>query len=148
MARRPNRRRRTMPTAHGYERTDRVAQLVRGIVASEMERLDESFEGIVIAGVDVDRELSVAVVHYDVRDDDAADRAAAAFDEHHHRLQRAVNASTSLRRTPTLRFRRDRGAVAAERIEDLLAGLSDLQQEPPPPDPSSSDVGDKRHEES
>ncbi len=118
-----------MPTAHGYERTDRVAQLVRGIVASEMERLDESFEGIVIAGVDVDRELSVAVVHYDVRDDDAADRAAAAFGEHHHRLQRALGASTSLRRTPTLRFRRDRGAVAAERIEDLLADLSDLRDE-------------------
>jgi len=142
-----------MPTAHGYERTDRVAQLVRGIVASEMERLDESFEGIVISGVDVDRELSVAVVHYDVRDDAAADRAAAAFEEHHHRLQRAVGASTSLRRTPTLRFRRDRGAVAAERIEDLLAGLSDLQQEPPPPgptgsDPSSSNVSSKRHEES
>lgn len=142
-----------MPTAHGYERTDRVAQLVRGIVASEMERLDESFEGIVISGVDVDRELSVAVVHYDVRDDDAADRAAAAFDEHHHRLQRAVGASTSLRRTPTLRFRRDRGAIAAERIEDLLAGLSDLQHEPPPPSPtgsgpSSSNVSSKRHEES
>ncbi len=142
MARRSRRRRHTMPTAHGYERTDRVAQLVRGVVASEMERLDESFEGIVIAGVDVDRELSVAVVHYDVRDDDAADRAAAAFDEHHHRLQRALGASTSLRRTPTLRFRRDRGAIAAERIDDLLAGLSDLQYEPPP----SSDAGDERDE--
>lgn len=124
MARRPSRRRRTLPTAHRYERTDRVAQLVRGVVASEMERLDEAFEGTVITGVDVDRELSVAVVHYDVRDDDAADTAAAAFDEHHHRLQRALGAGTSLRRTPTLRFRRDQGAVAAERIEDLLAGLS------------------------
>ncbi|WP_419931347.1 ribosome-binding factor A [Candidatus Poriferisodalis sp.] len=124
MARRPNRRRRAMPTAHRYERTDRVAQLVRSVVASEMERLDEAFEGTVITGVEVDRELSVAVVYYDVRDDDAAGSAAAAFDEHHHRLQRALGAGTSLRRTPTLRFRRDQGAVAAERIEDLLAGLS------------------------
>lgn len=137
MARRPRRRRRTMPTAHRYERTDRVAQLVRGIVASEMERLDDVFEGMVITGVDVDRELSVAVVHYDVRDDDSAGRAAAAFDEHHHRLQRALGAGTSLRRTPTLRFRRDQGAIAAERIEDLLAGLSDQQHPSPPSDPPS-----------
>jgi ribosome-binding factor A len=131
-----------MQTAHGFERTDRVAQLVRGIVASEMERLDEAFEGIVIAGVDVDRELSVAVVHYDVRDDDAAGRAAEAFDEHRHRFQRVVGASTSLRRTPTLRFRRDRGAIAAERIDDLLAGLSDQQHEPP----RYPDAGDERGE--
>ncbi len=137
MAPRPRRRRRSMPTAHSYERTDRVAQLVRGVVASEMERLDEAFEGIVITGVDVDRELSVAVVHYDVRDDEAADLAAAAFDEHRHRLQRALGAATSLRRTPTLRFRRDQGAIDAERIEDLLAGLSDQQHEAPLSDPPS-----------
>lgn len=129
MARRPSRRRRTMPTAHRYERTDRVAQLVRSVVASEMERLDEAFEGAVITDVEVDRELSVAVVYYDVRDHDASGSAAAAFDEHHHRLQRALGAGTSLRRTPTLRFRRDQGAVAAERIEDLLAGLSGEQDE-------------------
>ena len=131
MARRSRRRRRSMPAAHPYERTDRVAQLVRGVVASEMERLDEAFDGIVITGVDVDRELSVAVVHYDVRDDDAADMAAVAFNEHNHRLQRALGAGTSLRRTPTLRFLRDQGAIDAERIEDLLAGLSGPQEERP-----------------
>ena len=145
MARRPRRRRRSMPTAHSYERTDRVAQLVRGVVASEMERLDEAFDGIVITGVDVDRELSVAVVHYDVRDDEAAGLAAAAFDEHRHRLQRALGAATSLRRTPTLRFRRDQGAIDAERIEDLLAGLSDQQHEPQPSQPPL-DIGVERDE--
>ena len=124
-----------MPAAHPYERTDRVAQLVRSVVASEMERLDEAFDGIVITGVDVDRELSVAVVHYDVRDQESDETASAAFEAHHHRLQRALGAATSLRRTPALRFRRDRGVIEAERIEDLLAALSDAQPEPPPSDP-------------
>ena len=128
MARRPRGRRRTMPTAHRYERTDRVAQLVRGVVASEMERLDETFDGMVITGVDVDRELSVAVVHYDVREPESHDAAAAAFDEHRHRFQRALGDQTSLRRTPTLRFQRDDTSSAAQRIDDLLAGLSDERE--------------------
>ena len=119
-----------MPTAHRYERTDRVAQLVRGVVASEMERLDETFDGIVITGVDVDRELSVAAVHYDVRDPEFHDAAAAAFDEHRHRFQRALGDQTSLRRTPTLRFRRDDTSSAAQRIDDLLAGLSSDREAP------------------
>ncbi len=113
-----------MSTAHRYERTDRVGTLVRSVVASEMERLGEAFEGIVITGVDVDRELTLAVVHYDVRDADDDNEAAAAFDAHHHRLQRALGARTSLRRTPALRFRRDYSAVEAERIDDLLAGIA------------------------
>ena len=117
-----------MPTAHRYERTDRVAQLVRGVVASEMERLDETFDGMVITGVDVDRELSVAVVHYDVREPEFHDAAAAAFDEHRHRFQRALGDQTSLRRTPTLRFQRDDTSSAAQRIDDLLAGLSDERE--------------------
>ena len=119
-----------MPTAHRYERTDRVSQLVRSVVASEMERLGEAFEGVVITGVDVDRELTLAIVHYDVRDADGDEHAASAFDEHHHRLQRALGEGTSLRRTPALRFRRDYSAVAAERIEDLLAGIAAEPDEP------------------
>ncbi|WP_419841767.1 ribosome-binding factor A [Candidatus Poriferisodalis sp.] len=130
-----------MPTAHRFERTDRVAQLVRSVVASEMERLDEAFDGVVITAVDIDRELSVAVVHYDVRDDDAAEAAAAAFDELGHRLQRAVGVGTSLKRTPVLRFRRDQGAIAAGRIEELLAGLADHRPVVPLP-PSDTAVDD------
>ena len=123
-----------MPTAHRYERTDRVGTLVRNVVASEMERLDEAFEGVVVTGVDVDRELTLAIVHYDVRDADDDDAAAAAFDEHHHRLQRALGARTSLRRTPALRFRRDYSAVEAERIDDLLAGIAVERDERDEPD--------------
>ncbi len=114
-----------MSTVHRYERTDRVAQLVRGVVAAEMERLDEAFEGVVITGVDVDRELSAALVHYDVRDDDAANAATEAFAEYRHRFQRALGEATSLKRTPALRFRQDQGPIAAKRIEELLRGLAD-----------------------
>ncbi len=114
-----------MATAHRYERTDRVGTLVRNVVASEMERLDEVFEGVVITGVDVDRELTLAVVHYDVRDGYDDDEIAAAFDEHKGRLQRALGAGTSLKRTPALRFRRDYSAVEAERIDELLAGIAE-----------------------
>ena len=136
-----------MPTAHSYERTDRVAQLVRGVVTSEMERLDEVFDETVVTGVDVDRELTAAVVYYDVRDretPDAADVAAAAFEAHRHRFQRALSDQTSLRRTPALRFQRDDTSVAAQRIDDLLAGLSSEQARaaPAPAEPSEASQPD------
>ena len=118
------RRRRSTPNTHRFERTDRVAQLVRNVVASEMERLDEVFDGVVVTGVDVDRELMAAVVHYDLRDADQADAVAASFAEHQHRFQRTLGDHASMRRTPALRFRRDMSIVAADRIEQLLAGLS------------------------
>ena len=121
------RRRRSMPNTHRFERTDRVAQLVRGVVASEIERLDEVFDGVVVTGVDVDRELMVAVVHYDLRDTDQADAVAASFAHPKHRFQRTLGDQASMRRTPALRFRRDMSVVAADRIEKLLAGLSGEQ---------------------
>ncbi len=123
------RRRRSMPNSHRFERTDRVAQLVRNVVASEMECLDEAFGGVVVTGVDVDREFMAAVVHYDLRDADQADAVAASFSEHQHRFQRMLGDQASMRRTPALRFRRDMSIVAADRIEQLLAGLSAEQGE-------------------
>ena len=114
-------------TPHNYQRTDRVSALVRSIVADQLERLgdasDGAFDGVVITGVDVDRELSAATVYYDLRERELADEVALAFEEHHSRMQRAVGQQTRLRRTPALRFRLDESLAAADRISALLAEL-------------------------
>ncbi len=91
------------------------------IVASELERIaDPSLVGVVITDVDVDRELSVATVLYDVRNPQDAVEVEGALEGHRTRLQRSLGAEVRMRRTPTLRFRLDTSAAAAERIERIL----------------------------
>ncbi len=120
-------RRRRSPRAqpksqHRYERTDRVAELVREVVAEQLSHIDdEEVEGIVITGVDVDRELTNATVHFDMREPELADEALRCLEGHRARLQRVLAASVRMRRTPVLRFAHDTSLIEADRIERLLA---------------------------
>ncbi|HCB34876.1 MAG TPA: ribosome-binding factor A [Acidimicrobiaceae bacterium] len=121
---RNRRRRRPASRPHRYQRTDRVSELVREVVATELEQVDdERLTGVVITAVDVDRELTAAVVLYDVRDAGDGPDVAEALEKNRHRLQRALGSGVRLRRTPTLRFRQDTSVAAAERIQSLLSGL-------------------------
>ena len=107
-----------------FERTDRVAELVREIVASEKDRIDdERLFPVAFTGVDVDNELNGAVVYYDVLDPDNLADAQNALAEHRHRMQRALGDQSRLRRTPTLLFTVDPSIGAATRIESILEGL-------------------------
>lgn len=107
-----------------YQRVDRVAELVREIVASGIARLDDlRLVTVSITGVEVDNELNRAVVFYDVLDDADRVEAATAFDEHRHRLQQTLGRQSRLRRTPTLSFEVDPSIGAARRIEEILDGL-------------------------
>ena len=64
-----------------YDRTDRVSGLVREIVASELERIDDQRLFLLsITGVDVDRELSGATVWFYVSDDDDLEDATEALE--------------------------------------------------------------------
>ena len=107
-----------------FERTDRVGELVREIVAGELERIDDDrLFPVAITGVEVDRELVRAVVYYDVLDEEDALGADEALEDHRHRLQRALGSQSRLRRTPTLAFEVDPSIGAATRIEAILDGL-------------------------
>lgn len=107
-----------------FQRTDRVGELVREIVATAMDRIDdERLFSAAVTSVDVDNELGRAVVYYDVLDDEDHDEVADALEDHRHRLQRALGEQSRLRRTPALVFEVDPSIGAASRIESILEGL-------------------------
>ena len=107
-----------------FQRTDRVGELVREIVATAMDRIDDDrLFPVAVTGVEVDNELNRAVVFYDVLDEEDVADAEAALEDHRHRLQQQLGSQSRLRRTPTLEFRVDPSIGAAHRIESILEGL-------------------------
>jgi ribosome-binding factor A len=110
-----------------YPRTARVNELVREIVAEELERIDDPrLELVTVTQVVVDRDLERAVVYVDTlggADDD--DEVLGALGEHRVRLQGAIGRQARLRRTPHLRFEPDDVARGAERIESILRTFHD-----------------------
>lgn len=107
-----------------FPRTARVGQLIREIVASEIERIDDDrLYPVAITGVDVDNELAKAVVYYDVLHDEDRPTAAEALEGSRHRIQTALGQQSSMRRTPTLHFVLDRSISSAGRIDEILGNL-------------------------
>src|SRR5438128_1269055 len=83
-----------------------VNELVREIVAEELERLDDDRLTLVtIVSVDVEADLRHASVFYDTLDGEAADDdTLAALGEARVRLQGAIGRQAHLKRTPELSF--------------------------------------------
>lgn len=114
-------------TARHYPRTARLNQLVREIVAEEIERLDDERLGfLTVVGVEVDPDLRRAVVWYTTLDESEADvDLLAALDEHRARLQAAIGRQARIKRTPELSFRPDTVIRQAERVEQILRDIGD-----------------------
>ena len=124
---RPRRTRRP-PSPHQVPRTARLNELLREIISEELSRIgDERLEHVSITAVDVDSDLNRAIVTFDALDGEAADGdVLEALGELRVRLQRAVGAQMTARKTPILEFRPDTVIRSAERIDQLLRTL------PPP----------------
>jgi len=119
-------------------RTAKAGELIRRVVASELELLDdERLDLVSLTGVDVDRDLHRAVVYFTSFEDDDDPEIADAFDEHRGRLRHAVSTQTALRRAPELEFRPDATLRSAERIEQILRDNADR----PPAEPDGPQQG-------
>ncbi|MFV0317844.1 MAG: ribosome-binding factor A, partial [Microthrixaceae bacterium] len=94
-----------------FKRTDRIGELVREIVASELERIgDERLEMVTVTGVRVDRSLEHAEVFYSAllaESDDRLDEVEAALEDVRWPVQQVVNRQVRARRTPQIRFAPD-----------------------------------------
>jgi|TARA_B100000959_G_scaffold279413_1_gene339512 ribosome-binding factor A len=111
-------------TGQNFERTDRVAGLVREIVATELERIDDQrLFLLAVTGVDVDRELARATVWFDVLDEEDLPQVVVALEEHRQRIQQALASQSRMRRTPAIRFSPDPSIGDAGRIESILEDL-------------------------
>ncbi len=114
-----------------YARTERVGELIREILASELTAVDDDATAMVtITGVEVDNELERAVVFYDPLDDeDAAAEAEATLWSLKGRLRQAVSRQARIRRTPDLVFEPDPAISSGRRVDEILSRL-DLGDEP------------------
>ncbi len=102
-----------------YSRSLRVNQVLRQVVADELERLadaDERLRLVTVTSVDTTADLRQATVYLSSLSDDAAD----ALDARRVQVQRAVAHQTQLKRTPLLSFVQDPAVVNGNRIEDLI----------------------------
>ncbi len=132
-----------MPTRRrGFERGDRLGELLREILADELTRIgDDRLAFVTITGVEVDRDLAFADVYFSTVDLDHDTEAAAAeiLGRHRRRLQSAVGGQARLRRIPSLRFHPDEGMHAGARVEEILRSLRGEDGGAPesPPDPAA-----------
>ncbi len=104
-----------------YPRALRVNQVLRQVLAEELERLADADEVpmVTVTSVDVAPDLRTAVVYLASLDEGSA----AVLEERRRDLQRAVGVQTTMKRTPRLSFRADPAIAAGSRVEELLRGL-------------------------
>ncbi len=108
----------------GYARTARVNQVLRQVLAEELERLeefDESLGMLTITAVQCDPDLRHATVLLA----SLTEEQAAALERDRVRLQAAISHEVRMKRTPQLRFAADPAIAAGQRIEDILRNLDD-----------------------
>jgi len=121
-------RRRHVPRRDpGAQRSARLNELLREIIADELARIDdERLEWVSVTHVKTDRSLDRAQVFYTAALGDEASEAelVSVFDEHRNRLQAAIGRQARLRRTPPLVFTPDEQLRSADRIEDILRHVS------------------------
>lgn len=116
-----------------YDRTARVNEVVREVLADELERLADSRLGFVtVTGVEVTPDLRQATVYYSAlapaRSDadaaaEAAEETAAVLREVTPRLQAEINRQVRMKYTPHLVFREDPAIRTGERVDEILRKL-------------------------
>ena len=111
-----------------YSRSLRVNQVLRQVVAEELERLadaDERLRMVTVTSVDSTSDLRQATVFLSSLSDDAADALA----DRRVQVQKAVARQTQLKRTPQLSFVQDPAVVAGSRVEDLLRQIHETDDD-------------------
>lgn len=111
--------------ARQYPRTARLNELLREILADELERLDDDRLALVtVTAVEVDPDLRHASVYVSTLGEGGAEADAEVLEALAHtrtRMQAAVAHQARTKRTPELAFRIDDVARSAARIEEILA---------------------------
>jgi ribosome-binding factor A len=119
--------------ARRYERTARVNEVVREVLADELERLSDPRLGFVtVTGVEVTPDLRQATVYYSALAPagsdaeavaEAAKDTAAALRAATPHLQAEINRQVRMKYTPHLVFREDPAIRTGERVDEILRQL-------------------------
>ena len=106
-----------------YPRALRVNEVLRQIVAEELERLadaDERLRLVTVTSVDTAADLRHATVYLGTLGEDVEE----ALEERRPQIQRAVGRQVRMKRTPRLQFAADPAIEAGSRVEEVLRRLS------------------------
>jgi ribosome-binding factor A len=107
----------------------RVNQVVRQVLAEEIERLadaDERLRLVTVTAVDTAPDLRHATVYLSSLTDDAAE----ALVERRAQLQRALGSQVRMKRTPQLEFAVDPAVLSGSRVEDVLRRIREQERDP------------------
>ena len=107
-----------------YARSLRVNQVIRQVLAEELERLadaDDRLELVTVTGVEVDSDLRHAMVYLSSLNEGSRE----ALGERRVHLQRLLGRQVRMKRTPLLTFEVDPAVEAGGRVEDVLRRLRD-----------------------
>jgi ribosome-binding factor A len=122
--------------ASPYPRSLRVNQVLREVLAEELERLadaDERLRLVTVTSVDTAPDLRHATVFLSSLSDDGADALA----ERRPHLQRSLGRQLRMKRTPLLAFEVDPAVISGSRVEDVLRRIRAAESDPgsnPEPD--------------
>jgi len=126
----PRHRRRADAPVSPYPRSRRVNEVLRQVVAEEIERLadaDERLRLLTVTGMSTSPDLRAAVVYLGTLEPPSRE----ALEERRVQIQRQVARQVRLKRTPVLSFELDPAVVAGDRVEAVLQRLQrDEQREP------------------
>ncbi len=113
-----------------YPRALRVNEVLRQIVAEELERLadaDERLRLVTVTSVDTAADLRHATVYLGALTEDVAD----ALDERRPQIQKVVGRQVRMKRTPRLEFAADPSVSHGARVEEVLRRLRTERPERP-----------------
>lgn len=115
-------RRRPGASVHRYPRSARLSELLREVLAQDLERIeDDRLDLVTITRVEVDSEMNRGIVFFDSALDESGDaEIIEAFGAHRVRLQAAVGRQVRAKKTPILDFRPDLVIRSAEHIDKIL----------------------------
>ncbi len=110
-----------------YPRSLRVNQVLRQVVAEELERLadaDERLRLVTVTAVDTAPDLRHATIYLSSLSEDAEEALA----ERRPQLQRALSRQVRMKRTPLFEFAVDPAVVAGGRVDEVLRRIRDADE--------------------
>ena len=104
---------------------------MREVIAEQLEVIgDEDLEMVTITGIDIDPDLSRAVVWFSALTGDVGvEGAVVALARHRAKLQAAVGRQVRMKRTPLLQFKPDPAITQGIRIEEVLRTMPRSERE-------------------
>jgi ribosome-binding factor A len=108
-----------------YPRTARLNELVREVLADELELISDTRLGFVtVTGVEVTADLRQATVYYSVfGPDERHEETAEALRSATGHLKAALARQARLKYVPNLTFREDPAVAEGERVEQIIRQL-------------------------